>query len=132
MLEELKLGATGKEITGITQTQCPSHCWPRGSNLNAEFMRSLLGWVLGHSLFPLGKSKQLWQPPPLRHELQHRMGSDGLQQLCPHGSALLGVPPNIRHGDKVSAPGGQSWQCPSCALPGPQIPQGNGSSTPLC
>lgn len=58
-LKELELRATGREITGMTQTQCPSHCWPRGSSLNAEFRRSLLGWVLGHSLFPLGQSKQL-------------------------------------------------------------------------
>lgn len=30
-----------------------------------------------------------------------RVGSDELQQLCPPGSALLGVLTNIRYGDKV-------------------------------
>lgn len=39
----------------MTQHQCPSHRWSRGNSLNAEFIKSLLGWVL--SL--LGQSKQL-------------------------------------------------------------------------
>ena len=42
-----------------TQHQCPSRCWSRGNGLNAEFMKSLLGWVLGHLPSLLGKSKQL-------------------------------------------------------------------------